>query len=105
VELPNFAIIVPVQRGKQLPMHKLTVRLLEQLKSEDVEVQCMVNKNFMAQTDGLNVPCSENIAEFDPALGVRTTLPNLQQINLQSIAKVCNTTGQSVELMIQEIVA
>ena len=64
----------------------------------------ILNKRLLSEA---NVTIAESplLSSFDPSEFPLSNIPNLQQLNLQSIARVCSTDQKTVELVMTEMMA
>jgi hypothetical protein len=95
------------EKGIQAQATKLTVEALNDFNPADLDVKFLVNLNFLKQC-GPSVNIVEDdgmISTYDPSIGDHTQIQGLMHLNLQSVAKVCDTDMLTVEAVLKEIVA
>ena len=64
----------------------------------------ILNKKLLSEAN-VTIVESTLLSSFDPSEFSLSNIPNLQSLNLQSIAKVCSTDQKTVELVITELMA
>lgn len=110
IEFPNVGVFFPVHYADKALLTssspaKLTSHALGSFReAEEQEVRLSIFEQFLDQT-GCRVDLDELMEVYDPAtLDDNKQYGPIQPLNYASIAKVCDTDTETIEIIIKEIV-